>query len=55
MPPRGTRLACSLRSGDGCQSAFDVYPGEQPGSVGKIEPVNGTSRRSSRWCMRPSR
>jgi len=28
MPPRGSRLACSLRSGDGCQGSFDVHPGE---------------------------
>lgn len=40
MPARGSRLACSLRSGDGCQGAFDVYPGEQPGAIAKIEPVN---------------
>jgi hypothetical protein len=40
MPPRGSRLACSLQSGDGCQGSFDVFPGEQPGSIAKIEPVN---------------
>jgi hypothetical protein len=40
MPPRGSRLACSLRSGDGCQGSFDVYPGEQHGSIAKIEPIN---------------
>jgi hypothetical protein len=40
MPARGSRLACSLRSGGGCQGAFDVYPGEQPGAVAKVDPVN---------------
>ena len=39
MPPRGTRLACTLRSADGCNGSYDVYPGEQPNSISKIEPV----------------
>jgi hypothetical protein len=39
MPPRGNRLACSVRSVDGCIGSFDVYPGEQPNSVARIEPV----------------
>jgi hypothetical protein len=39
MPPRGNRLACSLRSEDNCQGTFDVTPGEQPGSVAQIDPV----------------
>jgi hypothetical protein len=39
MPPRGSRLACSLRSVDGCQGSFDVLPGEQPGSVSRVDPV----------------
>ena len=39
MPPRGNRLACTLRSVDGAQGTFDVYPGEQPGSVSKVDPV----------------
>lgn len=40
MPPRGSRLACSLRSEDQCHGSFDAYPGEQPGSVSRVEPVN---------------
>ena len=39
MPPRGTRLACSLRTQDGAQGAFDVHAGEQPGSVSKVDAV----------------
>jgi hypothetical protein len=39
MPPRGSRLACSLRSIDGCHGSFDAYPGEQPGSVSRVDPV----------------
>ena len=39
MPPRGSRLACSLRSQDGCHGAFDVHPGEQPGSISQVGPV----------------
>lgn len=39
MPPRGSRLACSLRSEDGCNGAFDVTPGEQPGSVANVEAI----------------
>jgi len=39
MPPRGSRLACSLKSIDGCQGSFDVTPGEQPNSVAEITPV----------------
>jgi hypothetical protein len=39
MPPRGSRLACSLRSQDGSSGSYDVYPGEQPGSIAKVEPV----------------
>jgi hypothetical protein len=39
MPPRGSRLACSLRSEDGCNGAFDVTPGEQPGSVAQVEAI----------------
>jgi hypothetical protein len=40
MPPRGTRLACSLRAQDECHGAFDAYPGEQPGSISKVDPVH---------------
>lgn len=39
MPPRGSRLACSLRSQDGSSGSYDVYPGEQPGSIAKVDPV----------------
>lgn len=39
MPPRGSRLACTLRSEDGCNGAYDVTPGEQPGSVAQVEAV----------------
>ena len=39
MPPRGSRLACSLRTQDGCHGAYDVFPGEQPGSVSRVDPV----------------
>ncbi|MGD9952149.1 MAG: hypothetical protein AB7S87_06180 [Burkholderiales bacterium] len=36
MPPRGNRLACTLKTQDGCQGSFDVTPGEQPGSVAGV-------------------
>jgi len=39
MPPRGTRLACSLRSEDNCHGSFDVAPGEQPTSVARVDAV----------------
>ena len=39
MPPRGNRLACSLRTVDGCQGSFDVYPGEEPGSISRVDPI----------------
>ena len=39
MPPRGNRLACSLRTVDGCQGSFNAYPGEQLGSIANVEPV----------------
>ena len=47
MPPRGSRLACSLRTQDDCHGAFDVYPGEQPGSVSRVDPV--------RWDKPPAK
>ena len=40
MKPRGQRLACSLRTLDGCVGAYDAFPGEAPRSVAKIDPVN---------------
>ena len=39
MPPRGQRMACSLRTVDGCVGAYDVFPGEAPKSIAKVEPV----------------
>ena len=39
MPPRGQRMACSLRTVDGCVGAFDVFPGEAPKSIAKVGPV----------------
>lgn len=39
MPLRGSRLACSLRSQDNCSGSFDVFPGEQPGSISRVDPV----------------
>ena len=38
MPPRGSRLICTLKTVDGCQGSFDVTPGEQPGSVATVSP-----------------
>jgi len=40
MPPRGNRLACSLRTVDGANGSFDAFPGEQPDSVARVDPVN---------------
>jgi hypothetical protein len=39
MTPRGDRLACTLRTLDRCQGTFSVFAGDQPGTVGIIEPV----------------
>ncbi len=39
MPPRGNRLACILRSQDGCNASYDVTPGEQPNSIATIGAV----------------
>ena len=39
MPPRGTRLVCTLRTADDARAIFDVHAGEQPNSVGKVDPV----------------
>jgi hypothetical protein len=39
MPPRGQRLACSLRTVDGCVGAYDVFPGEAPKSIAKVGSV----------------
>ena len=40
MQPRGTRLACSLRTVDGCNGSFSVYPGETPRSIARVDPVS---------------
>ena len=40
MKPSGQRLACSLRTLDGCVGAYDVYPGEAPKSIARVDPVN---------------
>lgn len=47
MPPRGSRLACSLRTQDDCHGAYDAYPGEQPGTVSRVDPV--------RWDKPPAK
>ena len=47
MPPRGQRLACTLRSQDGCMGTFDVTVGEKEGSVSNVEPV--------RWNKEPQK
>jgi len=39
MPPRGSRLACSIKTADGALGSFDVYPGTEPMSVSKIDPI----------------
>ena len=39
MPPRGSRLACTLKSTDGAIGSYDAYPGEQPGSCARVDPV----------------
>ena len=39
MAARGNRLACSLRTVDGCQGSFDAYPGDAPGSVVRVDPI----------------
>jgi len=39
VQPRGNRLAVSVRSIDGCMGSFDVYPGEQPNTIARVEPI----------------
>jgi hypothetical protein len=39
MPPRGSRLACTLRTVDGCIGAYSAYPGDAPKSISSVEPV----------------
>ena len=46
MPPRGNRLAGSLRSIDGCQGSFDAYPGEQEGSISSEWGVSDNNRKA---------
>lgn len=38
--PRGSRLACSLRSADGCTASYSAHPGETPRSIKQVDPVN---------------
>jgi len=46
IKPRGTRIACALRSSDGASGLYSVYPGEQPKSVGTIEAI--------KWDRKPT-
>lgn len=39
MTPRGSRLACSLLSIDGCTGTFSAQPGTLPLTLSVIEPV----------------
>ena len=39
MPPRGTKLACTLKSTDGAIASFHAYAGEQPGTSSRVEPI----------------
>ena len=39
MKLRGSRLACSLYSIDGSVGSFDVFPGDAPRSIARVEPV----------------
>lgn len=34
-----SRLACSLRTQDGCLGSYSAYPGEAPKTVAKVDPV----------------
>ena len=36
MKPRGQRLACSLKTLDGCVGSYDVLPGDAPKSISKV-------------------
>ena len=37
--PRGSRVACSLRTSDGANGVYSAFPGAQPKSIGSVEPV----------------
>ena len=39
MQPRAQRLACSLRSIDGCTGTYSVAPGSEPRSIAAVDPV----------------
>lgn len=39
VAPRGSRLACMVKSMDGCQGTFDVHPGTAPRSIEKVDPI----------------
>jgi len=47
MPPRGSRLACTLKSMDGAMGSYDAHPGEEPNSVARVDPVQ--------WSKPPER
>jgi hypothetical protein len=37
--PRGSRVACSLRSSDGANCVYSAFPGAQPKTIANVEPV----------------
>jgi hypothetical protein len=39
MKPRGTRLACSVRTSDGCNGVYSVLPGEALKAIASVEPI----------------
>src|SRR5260221_13391197 len=47
MKPRGQRLACSLKTVDGCVGSYDVFPGPAAKSIARADPV--------KWDRQPQR
>jgi len=39
MKPRGSRLACWLYSIEGSVGSFEVFPGDAPKSIARVDPV----------------
>jgi hypothetical protein len=37
--PRGSRVACSLRSSDGASGVYSAFPGVQSKTIASVEPV----------------
>jgi hypothetical protein len=37
--PRGSRVACSVRTSDGANGVYSVFPGAEPKSIGTVEAV----------------